>query len=224
MELYLVRHGLSRHNLENPAECPYDPLFDEIEDHDPSLTPQGEIQADLTGQRLKQVQFDAVLVSPFHRTLSTAAGILRHQAGQLCMEIMPALAECGTSPEFRMMPEHLRKTVWPDIREAYPYDLPVDSDHSRWLRARRVADTVRKRFAGNEKVLIVSHGHFMAYYLLSAFLGLSEEQANGRIFGAENCGITKFLFREDGVIVAAAMDETGHLGSYVSREPFDITG
>lgn len=220
MNVYLIRHGLARSNLPNPDSCPYDPRFEPVERHDHSLTPRGEQQADLTGRRLAHVRFDAALVSPFHRTLSTCAGILRHQEKHLTMEVVPALVECD-SAHFRMMPSELVSLVWDDVRQIMPYDLPDDTPETMWARARRVVEYVKDRFGKGDNVLIVSHGGFLCHYLIAAFLGLDAEQRAGMILAAENCAITKLRVFE-GITVVAAIDETGHLGEFVSREPFDL--
>lgn len=221
MNIYLVRHGLARSNLKDPDACGYDPVFESVEKHDPSLTPQGERQADLTGIRLAGVAFDAAFVSPLHRALSTCAGILRHQKKHIGMEVLPALSECN-SVHHRLMPEALLGHIWPDIQLIMPYDLPEDTPHNLWLRANRVVEYMKSRFRGEENILIVSHGAFLSRYLNAAFLSLSETQAGAYILAAENCSITKLRIAENERTTVCAIDETGHLGDAVSREPFDV--
>ena len=226
MHLYFVRHGLARHNLEHPESCPVDPAFAAVEPYDPCLTPQGEQQAALCGARLSKIRFDAALVSPTHRTLSTAAGILRAQAQPPVMEILPDLHECGTR-HFDMMPKELYELVYPSVkaaRETTSFDEPQGHEqHSMWLRANRVVDYVLDRFRGEENVLIVSHGAFMNQYLLEAFLSFPEEMAMKYCLGAENCCITKLHILPDrSRYILMTLDDVGYLGDAASRDPFDL--
>ena len=227
MNLYFVRHGLARHNLEHPEEIPVDPVFSDIEPYDTSLTPQGEEQADLCGKRLAKIRFDAILVSPTHRTLSTAAGIARNQKDPPALEILPDLVECGTR-KFNLMPQHLLDRVYPNVLPAdgktTSFDEPDgDGQHAMWLRACRVVDYVKSRFKGEENVLLVSHGAFMNQYLVEAFLELPEDLAMRYCLGAENCCITKLHILPDrSKFILMALDETGHLGDRISRDPFDL--
>lgn len=221
MNIYLVRHGLARHNLDDPASCHYDPIFEEIEAFDCSLTEQGEKQAELTGKRLLNVKFDAVLASPTHRTLSTAAGILKNRKDHLTIEVMPSLLEANNLM-LKMMPERLYSRIWDDIKLIEAENHVIETKHDTWLRAQSVVKKVKERFKNNENVLIVTHGAFLSEYLNAAFMGLSEEQSATTMLAAENCAITKMRFTADGKIIVSSIDETGHLGNEISREPFDL--
>ena len=222
MNVFLVRHGLARNNMPDPSQCPYDPVFEEIEvAGDTSLSPQGELQATLTGKRLSKIRFDAALVSPFHRTLSTAAGILREQSDRIPMEVMYELVECGGSSN-QLMRESLYERIWSDVRLLWPNTLLKDDGETEWIRAERVVAYIKERFQAEENVLIVSHGAFLSRFLIPAFLGMSREQARAVNFGAENCGISMIRFDKGVPAVAMAINETGHLGDAISREPFNV--
>lgn len=221
MNIYLVRHGLARSNLAQPELCPYDPAFECIEHTDPSLTPQGERQADLTGARLANVRFDAAFSSPLHRALSTCAGILRHQKEPVAIGVMYDLVECCTA-NYHLMPQALCGRIWPDIRLAAPTEHPEDTPHNLWLRANRVVDYMKERFCGDENILIISHGTFLSRWLTAAFLAFDEEQAQRYILAAENCSITKLRIVPGEKTTVCALDETGHLSDAISREPFDV--
>lgn len=227
MNLYFVRHGLARHNLENPDSFPVDPVFAGIERYDTSLAPLGEEQAVLCGKRLSKIRFDAILVSPMHRTLSTAAGIARQLKDPPPLEVLPDLVEC-TTIRFDMMPKELLDRVYPEVIPAdgktTSFDEPNGGEkHAMWQRACRVVDYVKSRFKGEENVLIVSHGAFMNQYLVEAFLELPEEMAMRYCLGAENCCITKLHVLPDrSKFILMTLDETGHLGDKISRDPFDL--
>lgn len=230
MNLYLVRHGLARSNLDDPASCPFDPVFAPYEAADCSLTPQGVRQAALTGERLAGVSFDAAFSSPLHRALSTAAEILRRQKRAVPLEILPDLVECGTAPYVRL-PAALLLRIWPEItplpapgEEGKTVDPGVaeESPEAAADRADRVAGRILGCFSGEENVLVVSHGGFLHRYLCQAFLGLPRELRSRYWLSAENACITKFHFLPDGVVNLVTVDETGHLGETRSREPFDL--
>lgn len=223
MNVYVIRHGLARSNLADPASCPYNPIFESIEAFDPSLTPQGEMQANLTGKRLSGISFTAAFASPLHRALSTCAGILRHQKDHLTIEVIPALAECY-STNHPLMSEDLRRHIWSDIQLIQPYDLPEDTHHNRWTRACRVVDYLKQRFPGEENVLVVSHGTFISQYLNAALLGFTEEQAEKYCLASENCSITKMRIVINEKITLNTINETSYLGDIVSRDPFAVIG
>lgn len=210
MTLYLVRHAEARHNLPDPASCPFDPAFAAYEHRDHSLTPEGERQADLTGRLLSTVSLDAVLVSPYHRTLSTAAAILRHQTVKRPFELSAELEECG-SDHFQAMPPAMMRRIYPDI---LPFSeetaLGHEEDHDRFCRAQRVAERIRRRFTGKESVLVVSHGHFLGFFLTAALLGLSEETARGLCLGARNAGVTRIQYT-DSLTILDCLNESVHI-------------
>ena len=80
MNLFLVRHGMVRFNQYDGVNREPDPSCEWItEKGDTPLLPQGRTQAMLTGKKLAAVDFDAILVSPFMRTVMTAAEIARQQ-------------------------------------------------------------------------------------------------------------------------------------------------
>ncbi len=213
MDVYLVRHGQARHNLPDPDSCPFDPAFASIEARDHSLTETGQMQADLTGRRLSGVDFDAVLCSPFHRTLSTCAGILQHQKRHLPIEVMPHLVECWAA-KHEMMPKELYLRVYDDICPIFPNDLPEDDGHTMYLRARFVADYLKERFSDEESVLIVTHGAFLCHFLTAALLGMDEEGAKRVNFGSCNCAIHKLQLHRGHNPAICVLNLTDHLGRY----------
>lgn len=67
MQLYLIRHAESGNNAR--------PTYDRIED--PSITRVGRMQAEHLGEWLKTVRIDALITSPFRRTLETTYSALQ---------------------------------------------------------------------------------------------------------------------------------------------------
>ena len=220
MRLFLVRHGLARSNLENPASCLFDPRFAEVEGRDCSLTPQGEKQAELTGLRLKDIEIDHVFCSPMHRALSTCAGIIGQQKNHLQIEISHELPEVGCHGIIPM-PDELIRTVWDDIyMPPVPAPIPEPSDDTRFDRAERFTTELFRRFGDTDKnILIVSHGHFLHQYLVPTILMLPRAIRGRYRFASENASITVINIK-DGNFFALTVDETAHLGSDVSREPY----
>lgn len=219
MEVYIVRHALSRENLGESAEG-YDPFFVSIEERDCSLAPVGVQQAEITGDFLKNVEFTGVLCSPYHRTLSTAAGILKYQKNQLPIEVMKALVELETPNSFSLMPRELQSGVWYDIRMIREYEISKpETEYDIWKRGRSVVDYVFERFSDDDKVLIVSHCGFICKSLVSNFLGLSAEWSGSHRFGVQNCSVTKIVIEDNGQVSVPVICHSGHLGNLASWEP-----
>ncbi|MBQ6019734.1 MAG: histidine phosphatase family protein [Clostridia bacterium] len=170
MELYIVRHGQSAANAG-------------IEKDDPELTELGLRQADLLGERFKEIRFDRIYASTLLRAAQTAAGAAKYQTAPI--GIVPALVEAGTRADF--IPDeaairrecekavfHEKKIPCPDDPGAraklvletlvFPeaYDGPFDEDRTD-ANGDRLRDT-------HKKILIVSHAVFIAH-LLSQLVG-----------------------------------------------------
>ena len=68
LEMFLIRHGESRGNVGLAGErAPFDLR------EDPPLTAKGRLQADLLGQALSGVDFDAVYASAMRRAVMSPA-------------------------------------------------------------------------------------------------------------------------------------------------------
>ncbi|HEY1037695.1 MAG TPA: histidine phosphatase family protein [Candidatus Paceibacterota bacterium] len=79
---YMVRHGESWLNAAHVRQGP-----------EGSLSDNGRMQAKATGERLKKVSFDAILVSPYQRTKETAETIIAELKHKRPMEFVDLLTE-----------------------------------------------------------------------------------------------------------------------------------
>lgn len=201
MRVYFVRHAQSRQNVDDPQNHPFLPEVAEYEEKDFSLTALGEWQADMCGQRLSQIELDAILCSPLHRTMSTAYGIVRHQKNNKQIELINDLLEKGIN-DYAGMPFDLMKRLYPGMdiipcpdptptggKFIYTLEEMYDSIELRF-RARRVVDYIRKRFDNDATICLVSHGDFLGRYLIASLLDLPDEMIdNFTGFGCKNGSI-----------------------------------
>ena len=219
MELYLVRHGICRHNMTDSASVLDDPFCSTALPHDREvLIPQGVLQAELTGFFLRDVPFDAVYSSGLIRAVQTAACILKFQKEEKCLHILPDLAEEGYFTEkLPDLENHGFTTVW---RNA---ELPTNPSATGLARVtddelppdiRRRADNMARflleRHKNDANVLAVSHGAFLYQYLIPALLG---DHMSAMRIDASNCGITVLHFRENGEVTVETANDIGHLGT-----------
>ena len=170
MELYIVRHGQSESNAG-------------VEKEDPALTKTGLRQAELLGERFKDIRFDHIYASSLLRAAQTARGAAKYQS--VPVEIVPALCEAGTPADFLPDEDEIRRSCPGAV--FLGKELPCGGNAD--ARARFALETLvfpeayegpfeEDRIDGNgdrirsadRKILIVSHGVFNAW-LLSRLVG-----------------------------------------------------
>ena len=197
-QLYLIRHGESRCNIEG-----YEPVSQD-EKNDSVLSAAGEEQADKLGIYLADTDFAAVYSSGLKRAVMTADGILRHRDAPFY--ILPPLCEIGITPDyagadieelrsfcknarFAVGYENVSSTVIPD-------ETPGDFEERYFERAGEVLDYCAKNYTGGEKIALVSHAGFLTYII---FYILGYRDAQPRFdFRLRNTGITKITFYTPG--------------------------
>lgn len=153
--LWLVRHG-ARLDVAHPewlktAERP----------HDTPLAPDGLIQADEVGRRLRSEGIHHLFVSPFLRALETADRIAN--ALDLPMRVEHGLCEAyypqwfPINPTFMPREEMVKR--FPRVDQAYVSAVtPAYPEDKEGLKSRtaRVVQELTRRYEGN--LLLVSHG------------------------------------------------------------------
>jgi len=154
LDLYLTRHGQSYGNIGNAGH------------DDWRLTPLGEKQAELLGERLAGVAFDTIYCSPLERARATAQAVIDRQPHPAELQIMHDLLEIG------------------DYGEETPEEI-----HQRALR---VARALRGDSPPGARVLLVAHAAFNNR-LLTALLGLPGPEHLFR-FGQDNTGLSRIIF------------------------------
>ncbi len=213
MELYIVRHGQSMANAGIPmADAP--------------LTELGHRQAELLGQELRDVPLDCIYGSTLCRAAQTAGDIAKRQCRPIEVQIVPELVEAKTPQDFAGN-ERLLRGVYEHVRLDRLQMLPFESDADR---AKHVLDTYVFRPAYEEgfdsehtdhegnvirarekRILIASHGVFIAY-LLSALVHFPFDE--NMVVGLNNTGVSRFqLYTCNGVrrVRFEAFNETRHL-------------
>ena len=207
LDLYLARHGQSYGNLPingvEPAhlvpltERPPGLETGRMED-DWHLTPLGQKQAELLGERLSATQFDAIYCSPLERAHATAKAIAIRQAQPAGLKVSREFLEvydCGG-------------------------ETPAEW-HARGLRAARA---LRGNHPPGARVLAVAHGGFNTF-LLNALLGLPGPEYPFR-FRHNNTGLTRIVFHSDDVpqwerVRLCYLNSLHHLSPEVYEETYE---
>jgi broad specificity phosphatase PhoE len=214
MKLILVRHGECRGQT--------DPDF--YADPDSPLTPLGEKQAQLTGQRLQRRRITHIVSSPLQRAIATAS-IISESVAHLPIQVWPELSELNNSVYHGLPPE--------DILRQFPLAvLPDEVAPADWIygnltydavfeRCQNVYLTLKRRFQSEDCVLMVTHGGFTNYFL-HVILNIKASQPAW--FEIGNCALNIVRFIADPVkerpnwplyppvqVVLLSLNDTSHL-------------
>ena len=170
LDLYLARHGQSygQHNTidDLPPDCETG-----LMEFDWRLTPLGQRQAELLGEHLAKIPFDAITCSPLERARATARAVEERQPRRIEMKIMRDLMEIGDYG-----------------------DESIEDFHARGQRA---AHALREDASLGARILVVAHGAFNNL-LIGALLGLPTQEDFFR-FGQDNTGLTRIVFSSEDV-------------------------
>ena len=167
LDLYLTRHGQSYgQTAQRPPDCETGRMED-----DWRLTPMGQRQAQLLGERLAAIPFDAIYCSPLERARATAQAVQERQPRRVAIQTVHDMLEIG------------------DNGEETPEEI-----HARALR---VARMLRGDAPPGARVLLVAHAAFNNH-LLTALLGLPGPEHLLR-FGQDNTGLTRIIFASEDV-------------------------
>jgi len=205
-----VRHGESQANAG---------LTDELDSH---LTEYGQQQAIATGKRFASSDISRIFVSPFRRTLETAAPICLSTGLKASLE--PGICEYFSARHAEYLT--FQGLTPSEIAAAFPFieANPATACTDQWwphahedpsaiyARAVRVRDALLNRFAGKDiSILIVSHAETVGR-LTEAFQRIPA--ANYPPW-SDNCAVT--LLRVEGDASSAAkliyQNDTSHLSS-----------
>ena len=231
-ELYLIRHGQT---YGNTGDWPPDTT--EAEHKDPGLSPEGDRQAQLLGERFSIYPFDAIYASPLRRAVVTAEHIRSRQpeSGAKALRILPILTECGADGDYDGL-------TWDELARVSPGAAPaaeVDPDAPRvfatkgwddtrqWARGKQVIEYLFRHHGHGDKVAVVAHAAFNTF-ITHAALGLDPTKV---IFDPHfiNTGVTKIVFFEPGTgrygldILLVSLNDLSHLQSEFPRLSLDPT-
>ncbi|HAN96534.1 MAG TPA: hypothetical protein DCQ98_03460 [Planctomycetaceae bacterium] len=213
MRLHLIRHGQSSNNAL--------PEYQRV--HDPHLTDVGQLQAERLGAWAETTELDVLLVSPFRRTLQTAAPIRR--VTRLAPRIWTDLHERGgcysgwQPSNFRGCPGFTDA----EIREFFPDAIVEDPiDHRGWWRSRdresddqaieraaRVIDRLKRTFLGTSvRIACVMHADFKKLVTAQLFDRDHEPHLPSPY---RNASISTIDFAPDGRAMLVVENDVAHL-------------
>lgn len=202
LELYIIRHGQTFGNLgKSMNETSY------LDRYDVPLTPKGQRQAELLGERFRNYPFDAVFASGLRRAMNTASEIVKRQPenGFHNFKLLPLLSENGGKEE------EYPGLTFAQAKEMFPYATLADGytendrmisftsgwdDYQQLERAQKVLEHIRSRYKDGAKVAVVAHAAFNTF-LFHAALGLDPTKVT---FDPHflNTGVTKIIFFKEG--------------------------
>ena len=196
MELYLVRHAESENNAR--------PTYQRVED--PAITPVGRMQAEYLADWLKTLNTDALVTSPFRRTLQTASSVLNasNQRLQIWHNVferggcfrgynesnIQGAQGMGRSEILRVLGPHAQRCqLDPSISEQGWWSRPDrESDGEAAKRAREVCERLDSEFSGGQVVVMLIHADLKRLMLTEMLAGSVNVASLGPM---RNAGISK---------------------------------
>ena len=214
LEFYYIRHAdTSGASFADRDRCDVD------------ITPLGEQQAALLGERFAGRTFDAVLCSPLVRCVRTAAAVCNRLAERPVIEVVPELIEKGSTENYPGCPlfyltryyDALKKC--PDhIFGTAPACFPNVTDEDADARAAALVQYLKKRFAYGQRVLLVSHGSFANHFLPAAV----EMGAGNYILSINNTSVSKVKYTDDGKQRISFCNDFSHLRPLMPDYEFTV--
>ena len=177
--------------------------YNDWEGRDPSdgdLTPTGEKQCDLLGEKLKNVEIDGYISSSLLRAFKTAAGVCRAKGNEPTIEICPEIIECGCTPGYFGCTQEYLSRIYKKTRMCKnlfgkeEYAFGCESVEENNLRAQKLVDYIMQEFTFGDRVAVFSH-HGMLEYLIPTALGIKTRDF---YFSLDNISITAVDICRDG--------------------------
>ncbi len=174
MKLYIIRHGETFGNLNGDG-------FSETD-----LTPKGERQIALLGERFKDENIDKFYVSPLVRAVKTANAVRKyHKNTPIIIDTL--LLEKGTEPDYTGLPDEEIKKLCPDAEINHRIPLGEETDEKAYCRAKEIIEKIKAENDFESTVVIIAHGTFNSYLVLAALDFPFKENFN---FSHVNTGVT----------------------------------
>ncbi len=184
------------------AETDYEDIGDR-DNCDGNLTPRGEKQCDILGEKLKETKINGYITSSLLRAFKTAAGVGRAKDNEPVLHICPEIIECGCTPGYYgCSEEYLRKfyqntKMCQSLFGTKEYDFGCESVEDNNLRAQKLINYIMENYSCGETVAVFSH-HGMLEYLIPTALGVKTRDF---FFALENISITEVDICKDGTRV-----------------------
>ncbi len=185
MKLYIIRHGETFGNLNGDG-------FSETD-----LTPKGERQIALLGERFKDENIDKFYVSPLVRAVKTANAVREYHKNTPII-INSLLLEKGTASDYIGLPDKEIKKLCPDADINSRTPLGEEDDVKAYNRAKEIIKKIKAENDFESTVVIIAHGTFNSYLVLAALDFPLKENFN---FSHVNTGVSLVqTIKENGVI------------------------
>ena len=190
--VYFVRHGESDSNADGV-----------VRGDKAMLSEKGKVQADIVAKRMRNIEIDALISSPFPRTLDTASAISRElnlpiEQNELFVERKRPIEAIGGNWK-----EDGIKKIQRDIFDGYALEMHRYSDEENFEDLRTRANAAWEFLVAHpkDKICVVTHGIFLRVLLCAAVQGseFSGKDLQNFIRSTEpdNTGISYFAFQED---------------------------
>ncbi len=174
MKLFIVRHGETIGNLNGDG-------FSETD-----LTPKGERQIALLGERFKEENIDKFYVSPLVRAVKTANAVREYHKNTPII-IDSLLLEKGTAPDYIGLSDEEIKKLCPDAEINHRTPLGEEDDIKAYNRAKEIIEKIKAENDFEDTVVIIAHGTFNSYLVLAALDFPLKENFN---FSHVNTGVS----------------------------------
>ena len=185
MKLYIIRHGETFGNLNGDG-------FSETD-----LTPKGERQIALLGERFKDENIDKFYVSPLVRAVKTANAVREYHKNTPII-IDSLLLEKGTAPDYIGLADEEIKKLCPDAEINHRTPLGEEDDEKAYTRAKGIIEKIKAENDFESTVVVIAHGTFNSYLVLAALDFPLKENFN---FSHVNTGVSLVQYlKENGVI------------------------
>ena len=185
MRVFIIRHGETLGNLNGDG-------FSETD-----LTPKGERQIALLGERFKEESIDKFYVSPLIRAVKTAKAVREyHKSVPIIIDSL--LLEKGTAPAYIGLSDEEIKKLCPDAEINPRSPLGEENDEKAYGRAKKIIEKIKRENDFDSTVVIIAHGTFNSYIVLAALDFPLKENFN---FSHVNTGVTLVqTIKENGVV------------------------
>lgn len=199
MHIYIIRHGETYGNLNGDG-------FSETD-----LTPKGEEQARLLGERFKDKKLDKIYTSPLIRAVKTAKEIKKYHNNTPVI-IDSALLEKGTDPDYRGLPKNELINHLPDAFIDTSKALGEETDIIAYERARKIIEKIQAENPFDSRIAVVAHGTFNSFLVLAALGFPLKENFN---FSHLNTGVSLVCYIEEKGVIKTKLkylNDVSHLG------------
>lgn len=167
---------------------------------DGELTPEGEEQCRILGERLKDTHIDGYISSSLLRAFKTARGVCEAKADKPLLKICPEIIECGCTPGYYgCSPDYLsglynNTEMCPKLFGTDEYEFGCEAVTDNNLRAQKLVDYIISEYGYGKRVAVFSH-HGMLEYLIPTALGIKTRDF---FFSLDNISVTAVDICKDG--------------------------